>query len=173
MGGVVRDWAKLGIKLHTTALPLSKLCCGWNNGTALSHGNFQLTGGEIYPSVDPDEWRIYLDSRNIDRDVAHHDATDTMYSGVRYNFAGVRDRVINRAFAAGLDPLHPDVRYRNYAAVQRRVNRRAYYFPVFYVAYPATVGDRAAHVVPGPDLGGALKPGYFWNIYDWRVKGQG
>jgi ABC-type transport system substrate-binding protein len=172
LGGAAKDWLKLGVGVRTRAIDLQKLCCGWSNGTALTHGDFQLSSIGIAPSVDPDEWRFILDSQNIERDRTEHTAAGTLHTGPRFNFAAIRDPSIDRAVMAAEDPLHPRVRAQNYAVVQQRVNQRAYYFPVTYVASTATIGPRASGVVTGLQLGPAWAPGSMPTIYDWRVTGQ-
>jgi ABC-type transport system substrate-binding protein len=127
----------------------------------LAHGAFQIAPmwGAIATS---DEWRLVLDSSNVDRDRTSH-------GGAYLNYGGVRDPVIDRAFAQALDPRYKSVQNRNYRLIQTRLNRRAYWIPLFYDFYVVTVGSRVHDFTFGPHFGPDWQSGRLSDAYRWRL----
>jgi ABC-type transport system substrate-binding protein len=155
--GLAAAWAKLGVKVVPHFLPADQLFTDWQHGGILQRGSFQIALFWYFGGADPDGSRITLQSQYIDR-------RQTRHSTVNGNVAGVTDPLIDRAFDRAETSIDPTVRQRNYVAIQREVNRQAYWMPLYYLPFLSTSDDRIGHFVGSP----ANWPG--WNVYAWTIK---
>jgi ABC-type transport system substrate-binding protein len=163
---VIADWAKIGVTLNVHFIdgfpPSSPNLFGsWADGGILEHGAFQVTlvrtTGE---PVDLDAWKYNLQSKYI---VREHPKND-----VGQNYSGIHDAAIDRGFDRAGSTVNLQVRSADYAAIQREVNRRAYWIPLHFPPQLWTSDRRVRNVTLSPGVWGNV----CWDMYAWRVKGH-
>jgi hypothetical protein len=76
------------------------------------------------------------------------------------------DRSSTRAFDKAGNTSNLGVRSANYSAVQREVNRRAYFIPLYFQPYIWTSDHHVLNVTL--IAGGSGVP---WDMYAWKVRG--
>jgi ABC-type transport system substrate-binding protein len=150
-------WAKIGVRLVPHFISADQLFQDWQHGGVLARGAFQVGLWWNLSPPDPDPLRIFMQSRYIDRRQARHRA-------INQNFAGIVDGTIDRSFDVEGASMDPKVRQNSYVAIQREVNRQAYWIPLYYLPFPSTSDDRIANFVNSPTSGPE------WNVYAWKAK---
>jgi ABC-type transport system substrate-binding protein len=153
---VAANWSRLGVTVERTIDPPGKLFGTWEEGGIQARGQFQAVMFSFFSAPDPDVWKFSLESRYIDRTVAHHGPTNQ-------NFSGIRDTVIDRAMEAGDQSLDHKVRTTNYSIMQQRVNSRAYWIGLYFRPI-ITTNDRHVQGFSNNPIAGPL-----WNVYGWQA----
>jgi ABC-type transport system substrate-binding protein len=161
---VITDWAKIGVKLNVHFIdgfpPSSPNLFGsWFDGGILAHGAFQVVlarsdSGE----VDLDNWKFNLQSKYI---VREHPAND-----LGGNVSGIHDAVLDRGFDRAGGTVNPQARSAEYAAIQREVNERAYWIPLYFPPDLWTSDRRVRNVTFSPGVWGNL----CWDMYAWKMR---
>ena len=155
---IAASWAKLGVKLAPNFLPASKLFAGWSGGGTTSHGAFQAVMFAYLGAPDPDGFKFNLQSRYIDRLAAVH-------SSVNGNNSGSKDPLIDRDFNLAAGTYNSRSRGRYYDGIQVRMNKNAYWIPLYFRPSIATEDGRLANFSNGPTASGPE-----WNMFAWRLK---
>jgi peptide/nickel transport system substrate-binding protein len=83
------------------------------------------------------------------------------------NFAGIRDRTIDRAFEQAIHTVSRSLRRTNFWIIQRRLNEQAYWIPIYYVPDISTADRRVLGFQP--NSAAAIST---WNVYAWKVRGS-
>jgi ABC-type transport system substrate-binding protein len=160
MADIAAQWAKIGVKVHQFVISGEALLTDWAHGGALVHGAFQVAlFGEV-GGPDPDGLALLMQSKYIDRTAQNHNPSNG-------NFAGIRDRTIDRAFDQAVHTVSRSLRRTNFGIVQRRLNEQAYWIPIYYVPDISTADRRVFGFQPNS----AATIGT-WNVYAWKVRGS-
>jgi len=156
-GVVQSNWKRLGVNVSINFSPANKFFSDWATGSELNHGEFQIALFGFSGSPDPDQIKYDVVSQYIDREKQDHS------SPLNINFAGIRDRAIDKAMAAGGAAINPKVRAQQYAVVQRRMNQQAYWVPLYFRPSIITYSPKVKNVVDNPTQAGPT-----WNISAWQ-----
>lgn len=156
-GVVQSNWKRLGVNVNVNFSPGNKFFSDWATGSELNHGEFQVALFGFTGSPDPDQIKYNVQSQYIDREKQDHS------SPLSVNYAGIRDRAIDRAMNAGGAAINPRVRAQQYAIVQRRMNQQAYWIPLYFRPSITTSSRKVKNVVDNPTQAGPT-----WNISAWQ-----
>jgi peptide/nickel transport system substrate-binding protein len=161
MADVAAQWARIGVKVHQFVISGEALLTDWAHGGALVHGAFQVAlFGEV-GGPDPDGLALLMETRHVDRDSSVHSPSANV------NFAGIRDRTIDRAFEQAIHTVSRSLRRTNFWIIQRRLNEQAYWIPIYYVPDISTADRRVLGFQP--NSAAAIST---WNVYAWKVRGS-
>jgi ABC-type transport system substrate-binding protein len=157
MAYIARNWARLGVRLHTTPQNAATLLGSWDENGTLDRGNFQVALFSWVGSPDPDSWRNELAGGYIDRKHALH-------SDINENFSGFKDGVIDSALRAGSGTYNHAVRATAYKKVQAEMNQQAYWVGLYFGDSIATDDGHVKGFSDNPTTAGVG-----WNGYNWRT----
>jgi ABC-type transport system substrate-binding protein len=132
----------------------------WDHGGIEAHGAFQVSLANCCGQADLDNWKFLLQSKYIDREQATH-------SVINQNSGGIHDALIDRAFDRAGSSYNLRVRSANYAAIQREVNKRAYWIPLNFPPFVWTSDHHVQNVTLSPSF---QDPS--WDAYAWKVRGH-
>lgn len=158
VGTLAQDWGKLGVKINPQYLSAATLFGDWPSNGALDHGDFQVAMYGSTTSPDPDELRYNLQGKYCDRAAKNH-------FDLNANYGCVRDSIIDAGFRDAAHTLSVAARARSYAAVQVRLNKMAYWVPLYYRPQLTTDDGRVANFKPNPTQATPE-----WNMGQWRVR---
>jgi peptide/nickel transport system substrate-binding protein len=153
---LARSWAPLGVKLTEQQASPRELFSTWADGGILAHGGFQVTSFAWIGGTDPDPMKTVLESRYIARDHPSRAADADQ------NYAGIRDRVIDREFERGESTTTHAVRVQAFHRVQERLNQQAYWVPLFYLPDVTTTTPRILGFRSNPVGGADAMYAYLW-----------
>src|SRR5947209_3014109 len=151
-----QDWARIGVHLDAHFVPQASFTAGYDSGGILSRGAFQIATLNFSAGGDPGGQFPALESGYIPWVNPEH-------SGV--NYSGIRDPLIDRAFAHAESSFSHNVQRAAYGLVQSEINRKAHWIPLYFVPQIWTEDGRVAGVSWNPSLGTAL-----WNPSAVRLK---
>lgn len=155
---IALDLKKIGINVKPNFVPASKLFGEWDQGGVLHHGAYQIgMFAFVYSSPEPDGSKYNFQSQYVDRDQSTH-------ASLNGNDAGIRDKVIDKAFETGAHSFDPKVRKAAYYTVQIRTNQLAYWFPLYYRPNIAT-SDAHVQNFKNTPVGEVT-----WNTFEWKPK---
>jgi ABC-type transport system substrate-binding protein len=156
---VAQQWRKVGVRVNQHSVPAPQLFQVWEQGGLLDHGAFQVAlFGEV-GGPNPDGLNLLMESRYIDRD-------QQMHSYGNQNFAGIRDNVIDRQFERATGTYDKTVRRQSFRLVQRELNQRTYWIPMYYTPTISTSDGHVTGFQPSP-----TSQSETWNVYDWKARG--
>jgi peptide/nickel transport system substrate-binding protein len=160
MSLIAQQWRKIGVTVNQHAVTGRQLFTTWEDGGLLAHGAFQVALITSAGGPDPDSLAYNMESRYIERNQETHNST------LNQNVAGIRDKVIDRAFDRATRSNDPTVRRQAFRLIQRTLNQRAYWIPLYYVPAISTSNNHVAGFQPMPYLFGET-----WNVYAWKARG--
>jgi peptide/nickel transport system substrate-binding protein len=158
MAAVARQWKRIGVNVVQHPVLSGDLFQDWQHGGILAHGAFQAGLFAWYGNPNPDPLSTLMESRYIDRDQRVHTVANQ-------NYTGIRDPVIDRSFDEAGQTFNKSVRTRDFFAIQQRMNRRAYWIPLYFRPDVSTSDHRIVGFEVAPTT-----PSWGWNIYDWKVR---
>jgi peptide/nickel transport system substrate-binding protein len=156
-GVLAGDWARLGVYLRAHFLDPATLFADWSHGGVLAHGDFQGVLFYYGGAFDPDGARFIMQSRYIDRRARIHQA-------LNQNEAGIDDPMIDRAFDRAAQTFDPAGRATGYSFIQERVNKRAYWIPLYFLPIIST-SDRS---LKNFSINAAVNSP-LWDVYAWKT----
>jgi ABC-type transport system substrate-binding protein len=156
---IAANWKWIGVELNPHFVPLSAFLAGWNSGGLMAHGAFQVGMFAWGASPDPDYLKFMTQSRYIDREQSVH-------VSLNRNYAGIHDALIDRDFNRAARSFNRTIRYRNYAAIQSEMNKRAYWICLFFRPQINTSDPRVGNFEPGPLAAS------WWNTFEWKALGS-
>lgn len=155
---LVDSWHALGVTIAPNYVSGDELLGSWSQHGSVARGNFQVAMFAYAGSPDPQDYKYNLQSRYCDRKARVH-------STLNGNGSCVQNSRIDRGFAAAARTLNAGARASDYAEVERTVNQRAYWVPLYFRKTISTDDGRVANFSSSPTLLGPM-----WNIYAWRVR---
>jgi hypothetical protein len=132
-----------------------ELLGSWSQNGSIARGNFQVAMFSYVGSPEPQDYKYNLQSRYCDR-------TAKVHSTLNGNGSCVRNTSIDRSFAAAARTFNAGARASDYATVERAVNQRAYWVPLYFrkPSVPITGGWLTFPIArPSPALPGTFMPG--------------
>jgi ABC-type transport system substrate-binding protein len=154
---VAKSWSNLNVNVTPNYVPSSQMFSSFNQGGILYHGAFQVAMFAYTGAPDPDQLKLNLASKYIDRE-------QTVHSNTNSNHSGVHDSLFDRDFNLGAHSINSKVRQSNYTAIQVELNKQAYWVGLFYRPNVSTNDGHVSGFSNNPT--GAPE----WNIYNWQEK---
>jgi ABC-type transport system substrate-binding protein len=154
---VARSWANLNVTVTPNYVPSSQLFASFNQSGTLYTGAFQVAMFAYTGAPDPDQLKLNLASKYIDREQSIH-------SNINANHSGVHDKLFDHDFNLAGHSIDSKVRQANYTAIQVQLNKQAYWVGLFYRTNIATEDGRVSNFSNNPT--GAPE----WNIYNWQER---
>jgi peptide/nickel transport system substrate-binding protein len=161
MPAIAAQWAKLGVRVNQYSVSGPQLFNSWQQGGLLAHGAFQVALFTDLGGANPDGLASSMQSRYIDRRSTDHNPN------LDQNYAGIRDKIIDRGFDQAIHTFDPVARRAGFRAVQREMNQKAYWITLYYIPTISTTDSRISGFVPS-----AFFSSETWNAYDWKAKGS-
>jgi ABC-type transport system substrate-binding protein len=156
---IAAQWARLGVKVVAHFVDATKLFDGYANGGILQRGNYQTAlFGEAWGYGGPEIMTHLLASKSIPSDGGDY----------AWNYARIRDRLIDRNLERALNTLDHKVQARSYAAVQREVNQQAYWIMLWSRPAVWTDDRRVQGLRGGASDVSALR----LNSWTWKLNGH-
>jgi len=152
------SWQKLGVTVAPNYVSSDELLGSWSQHGSIARGNFQVAMFSYVGSPEPQDYKYNLQSRYCDRIARGH-------STLNGNGSCIRNASIDRSFASAARTFNAGVRASDYATVERTVNQRAYWVPLYFRKTVSTDNGRVANFSNSPTLSGAM-----WNIYAWKIR---
>ncbi len=153
---MANSWHKLGVTVNPNYIPASKLVGTWDENGQLDHGDFQVTIFFNSTDPDPDALKFDLQSQFVDRNAAVH-------APINGNYAGVDNKLIDRAFNVAASTTNKSLRARNYAVVQEQLVKQNYWDVLYF---RPSISTHDAHVL---NFSGNPTPSVAtWNMFAWR-----
>jgi peptide/nickel transport system substrate-binding protein len=152
---IAQQWNRIGVKVNVQYVPNPPIFADWAHNGTLDHGDFQVAMFGFTGLPDPDQGKYNLVSTYIDRRATNHVVSNE-------NYAGVANKVIDRAFKAGAHTLVKSGRARAYATIQLEVNKLAYWIPLYYRPVIATADSNLKNFKNNP-----TQLGPTWNMFQW------
>lgn len=117
-------WQRVGVRVVPDWGHANKIFAGWNHGGVLVHGEFQVALLALDLPANPSALAYNLTSRYIGRTTETHSSLDA-------NFSGIRDPIINRAFAAAAHASTSAAQALAYGTIQLELDKRAYWIGLY------------------------------------------
>jgi peptide/nickel transport system substrate-binding protein len=156
---MARDWLKIGVKFVPNYIPASKLFADWNAGAPPHLGTFQIAMWTDVANPDPDYYHTSFQSQYIDRE-------KTVHSAINANYAAIKNKLIDEAFAKGATTLNKKTRAHWYQIWQEQVNKNAYWIMLYYRTDVSTSDGALGNYSPN-----GTGQGFSWNAFEWYDKG--
>lgn len=122
---ITASWKVIGVTVVPDNGNPAKIFADWDHGGVLVHGEFQVALMALDIPPDPSGLRFNLTSPYIDRLTESKSVTNG-------NYSGIRDRIIDTAFANAAAATTSTGRADAYKAVQTRLNREAYWVGLYF-----------------------------------------
>lgn len=155
---ITNNWKRVGVTVNPNFIPAGTFFSDYTSGSQLNRGTFQVAIFAFIGSPDPDQLKYNLVSSFIDRAQAVHNT-------INANYAGVRNKAIDRAFKIEFSNPNKKVRAAAFKVIQQQLSRNAYWDPLYYRTSIATSDGKIVNFTNNP-----TQAGQTWNSYDWRVK---
>jgi len=155
---IATSWQKVGVTVAPNYVSSDELLGSWSQNGSIARGNFQVAMFSYVGSPEPQDYKYNLQSRYCDR-------TAKVHSTLNGNGSCVRNTSIDRSFAAAARTFNAGARASDYATVERAVNQRAYWVPLYFRKTVSTDNGRVANFSNSPTLSGPT-----WNIYAWKIR---
>lgn len=153
------SWHKLGVTVNPNYIPASKLVGTWDENGQLDHGDFQVTIFFNSTDPDPDALKFSLQSQFVDR---HH----TVHAPINGNYAGVDNKLIDRAFNIAASTTNKKVRAKYYDIVQEQLVKQNYWDTLYFRPSISTHDSRVVNFSGNPTPTVAT-----WNMFAWHSRG--
>jgi peptide/nickel transport system substrate-binding protein len=157
---VASNLHKIGITLTISTASAGKVFGTWQENGILAHGDFEMAlFAYVGVPPDPDPWKENMVSRFINRLDPHHTIIDS-------NNAGLRDKLVDKAFTIASHTYNTKVRRLWYYRAQVEISKQVPWItlsvrPIFVTYDSHVIGVK----INGYANGGADQ----WNAYEWRA----
>lgn len=117
-GVITKNLSRIGINASFTAIPASQFFTTYQKGGTLATGKFEMAiFAYVGVTPDPDGWKFNMQSKYINRLDPHHSPVDS-------NNAGLRDKIVDKAFNKAAATLKPAQRRHWYYVAQVEIAKQ-------------------------------------------------